>query len=251
MELRASQLEFNIGSSEAMRVDGSGRLLVGGTSAVNSGSKIEAQATSGDCFIHTNSGSLADGKQALLLATSTSRSAGLAVYKHSGITNPASYLQLSEEDGNNQYFWVDNSGNFRISTNASHVGTTSGTVVGTQTSDERLKVIEPEFTYGLDAVINLQPIAYTRNDEENSPRRLGFGAQSTFNVVPEAVYDTQECLDGYDQCPDDPMVQTPKSENTKLAMEYVQLIPVLTKAIQEQQEQINELKAEVAALKGA
>ena len=40
----------------------------------------------------------------------------------------------------------------------------------------------------------------------------------------------------------------PKSDDTKLEMEYVQLIPVLTKAIQEQQALIEDLKNRISTL---
>ena len=104
--------------------------------------------------------------------------------------------------------------------------------------------------------MKLKPIAFKMKDDET--RKLGFGAQTTQSIVPEAVYDSGDCLDGYDTEPvtnEDGDVdnsampkQTPKSDQTKLMMEYVQLIPVLTKAIQEQNSVIEELKAKVANL---
>jgi hypothetical protein len=109
-----------------------------------------------------------------------------------------------------------------------------------------LKDIEDGFEYGLSHVLQLQPIAYTQENDAN--RKLGFGAQTTQKIIPESVFDTGDCIDGYDVDPEDEMKQTPRSDDTRLGMEYVQLIPVLTKAIQEQQQIIDELKSQNESL---
>jgi hypothetical protein len=145
-------------------------------------------------------------------------------------------LRMDKQDGTNWWFWIDaNGNNLKTSTDQNVVGTGGGAVVGDQTSDERLKTIEPSFDYGLEHVLQLQPIAYHFKSDDQSTRKLGFGAQTTQQVVPESVYDTGVCIDGYDKDPQDEMCQIAKSDETTLGMQYVQLIPVLTKAIQEQQ----------------
>ena len=148
----------------------------------------------------------------------------------------------------NYFLWVDQGGKLRISSAPSNVGGTGGSAVGDQTSDERLKTIEPDFEYGLEQALQLKPIAYTLKGDEEKVRRLGFGAQTTQSVIPEAVYDTLECVDGYDQDPEDEDKQSPRSDKTHLGMTYVQLIPVLTKAIQEQQSIIEDLKSRIETL---
>ena len=183
--------------------------------------------------------------------TGVARSARIAVYKHSGITNPSAFLYLQQEDGGNQYYWTENSagiGNLRTSTSAADLGTISGIVVGSQPSDERLKNIEDGFIYGMETVRKLKPIRFTYKDKP-SKYQLGFGAQTTEMIVPESVYDTNVCIDGYEVDPDNDMNSTPKSNNTILAMEYVQLIPVLTAALQEADKKIQEMAAEIAILK--
>lgn len=214
--------------------DASGNLLVG--------------KASGDTSITANSTTIANNEQAALICTAAGRSANIAVYKHAGISNAVAYLYLAEDDGGGNYIWMDNSSIMKTSPTASNIGTTTGTAIGDQTSDERLKNIDHAFGYGLSDVMALVPIRYTRNDEIDSPVRLGFGAQTTQGVIPEAVYNTGECLDGYTVDPDNHMIQAPKSERTKLAMQYVQIVPVLVKAMQEQQTMIVELQAQVAAL---
>ena len=162
------------------------------------------------------------------------RQAQVGVRTHAGITNSAGFLYVQEEDGGNAYVWADNSQQMRVSSNAAHVGTTSGVVIGTQTSDERLKDIEPDFSYGLEQVKALKPIAYVRKDDPDQKRRIGFGAQTTKPILPEAVYDTNEELEGEDPA------------ETKLAMDYTSIIPVLVKAIQELEAKVASLEAQVA-----
>jgi hypothetical protein len=181
-------------------------------------------------------------------AGSINRIGGVGVFKHSGITNSCAYLQLDPEDGTDNFLWVDNSDVLRISTTSSNIGTTGGTVVGTQTSDERLKDISGPVTYGLNEVLSIEPIAFTMKDDPNIPK-IGFSAQQVQPIVPEAVYDTKECIDGYTEN-EETKEQIPNSDRTKLAMEYTQLIPVLVNAVKELSAKCDALQAEVNALKG-
>tara|TARA_R110002020_G_scaffold140320_3_gene311773 strand:+ start:1034 stop:2767 length:1734 start_codon:yes stop_codon:yes gene_type:complete len=185
------------------------------------------------------------------LGASPSKNALIAVYRDNATSNEAAMLRLSRSGDNAEnYFWVDNVGNLRTGTTGSVVGSTGGTVVGTQTSDERIKKIEDSFEYGLNDVLKLKPIAFTLKEQKDGPRKLGFGAQSVQPIIPESVFDSNECLDGYDPDPEDESGtrQIPKSDQTKLGMEYTQLIPVLTKAIQEQQQLIEDLKSRIETL---
>jgi hypothetical protein len=102
-------------------------------------------------------------------------------------------------------------------------------------SDGRLKTDRKTLTYGLTTVMQLKPLHYLQansiNDtegniqllEEKSPE-IGFVAQELNQLIPEAVY-------------------VPEDEKKDLwAVDYTKLVPVLTKAIQEQQESMNELE---------
>ena len=66
-------------------------------------------------------------------------------------------------------------------------------------------------------------------------RNIGFYAQDVLPIIPESVYDTKEIIN--------------EGETTKLGMQYVMIVPVLTKAIQEQQAIIESQKAEIEQLK--
>lgn len=163
------------------------------------------------------------------------RQATIGLYKHSGITEACAYLFIESANSLNNHLWFDDSAILRTGGNISLVGTTGGTVIGTQTSDERVKEIDPAgLPYGLDTVKQLKPIAYVRKDDPDQTKRLGFGAQTTKAIVPEAVYDTREELEGEDPA------------ETKLAMDYTTLIPVLVKAIQELEAKVASLEAQLA-----
>ena len=158
-------------------------------------------------------------------------------------------LRLSNTNGDANYIWIDDNNDMRVSETQNDVGSTGGTAIGTQTSDERLKDISSDpFPYGLTEVNKLVPIQYKLKKSKNQVNKIGFGAQTTKPIIPEAVYDTGGCIDGYDQAIDDDGndKSIPRSDNkdTRLAMEYVQIIPVLVKAMQE-------LSAKVTALENA
>ncbi len=100
----------------------------------------------------------------------------------------------------------------------------------TAVSDERLKKNILDIRHGLQQVMQLRPCEYQMNSQDDSEQKtLGFIAQETISVVPESVSEMQSGFYGMDKAA---------------------LIPVLVKAIQEQQAMIDELKSEVAALKG-
>jgi hypothetical protein len=171
-------------------------------------------------------------------AGTANRAAGIGSYKHSGITNCAGYQFMDAEDSTRNFLWADNSDVLRISTVAAHIGTTSGTVVGAQTSDERIKNVIGPVTYGLEQINAIQPVEYTLKSEPDH-KKIGFLAQQVLPLVPESVFDTGEHIEG-----------EPEDAPTKLGMEYVALIPVLVNAVKELSAKCDALQAEVNTLKG-
>lgn len=100
------------------------------------------------------------------------------------------------------------------------VWATDGTI---NTSDWRLKTDVADIEYGIEAVEQLHPVHYRWKDRPEAGYRLGLIAQEAEEVVPEVV-------------------EHPKEEDGYLGMRYAELVPVLVKAIQEQQEEIEELR---------
>ena len=100
-------------------------------------------------------------------------------------------------------------------------------------SDERLKSIKGEFTRGLNALMQLQPVRYrylTNNalGLKSEGEFVGFGAQSVQNVIPEAVSTSDS---GYLMVNNDPIIWT------------------MLNAIKEQQKEIVELKRQIRQLR--
>jgi len=227
---------YTNGSNERLRIDSSGRLLVGTTTVVNS-TDVASFKQAGNSTIGVQTSTNTDNTGAYLFAKSSDSSqvAQIGVLRKNN-NNMCGFIRLDEEDGLHQFFWADNSGKFRISSNSSHVGTTNGTIVGTQTSDERLKNVGANVAYGLAEIKQLQPKQYNLIADP-TVNKIGFIAQEVESIIPEAVFDTQEELDGHQE-----------GDRTKLGMEYVQLIPVLVNAIKELSTEVDTLKTKVAAL---
>ena len=94
------------------------------------------------------------------------------------------------------------------------------------TSDLRLKKDIQTFAYGLNQVMQMNPVSFLWKDGGEG-RKLGFIAQELQQLVPEVI-------------------SVGKDENKTLGVFYSDLIPVLVKAIQEQHQQVENLKAQKA-----
>lgn len=98
-------------------------------------------------------------------------------------------------------------------------------------SDRLLKNNVEKINHGLEEILKLQPVTYFYKNDLSMPlpteRQLGFIAQEVQNIIPEIVKDKSEFK----------------------AIDYVSLIPVLVKAIQEQQGTIEKLQQEINVLK--
>jgi len=90
-------------------------------------------------------------------------------------------------------------------------------------SDARMKKRIKALDYGLDSVLNLRPISFNWKDERNNKRNIGLIAQEVETEIPEVV-------------------SKPDTAKGMMGIQYTSLVPVLIKAIQEQQAQINLLR---------
>ena len=104
-----------------------------------------------------------------------------------------------------------------------------GAVGFTTGSDSRIKKNIVNSTYGLATVLKLRPVEY--NLTSNDLKQVGFIAQEVQKLVPEVVTGKEGDL----------------SKGEILGITYSNLVPVLTKAIQEQQKQIEDQNAKIAA----
>lgn len=110
-------------------------------------------------------------------------------------------------------------------------------VLGT-VSDRRLKTAIEPLAVGLREVIKLRPVSFSPRELDltavpTTTRHMGLIADEVATVLPGAVQRTANDPNGF------------------AAVDYTSMVPLLIKAIQEQQVQIDALTARVAALEGA
>jgi len=112
-------------------------------------------------------------------------------------------------------------------------------------SDRRLKKEIAHIDYGIETIKKMRPVHYKWKDESLGQRKqLGFIAQDLQSVLPEVVSKSNiSKKDLRDRG------QTKSEMEETYGVYYNEIIPVLVKAIQDQQEQIEALQAEVDQLK--
>jgi len=162
-------------------------------------------------------------------------------------------VQLQYSGVTKGYFWYDNVSDFigvglgssansiKFLTNQFYYNTAycNGTAwIGS--SDARLKRdIKPMTNYGLSTVMQLKPVTYYFKSDATNHHEVGFIAQEMQKIVPEVVFGTEGDI----------------SKGETLGLSYGNLVPILVKAIQEQQativaqqKQIDELKVQNAGI---
>jgi hypothetical protein len=114
--------------------------------------------------------------------------------------------------------------NYRLTVNDSlYVGGRVSAAGYTTRSDYNLKDEIKNINYGLNEIMQIIPVSYTY--KSNGEHQLGFIAQDIGVIIPESVH-----FDGY------------------MGVDYQSIIPILTKAIQQQQAQIEALKQRLLIL---
>lgn len=132
------------------------------------------------------------------------------------------------------YFYPlpDNSITLGASANRwSTIFATNGTI---NTSDAREKTNIQNLNYGLTQVMQLRPVSYQWKDKPEWGTKIGFVAQEVQPVLNEVVTVGNPFVSKEDQAR--------LGNNDRMGIFYSDIIPVLTKAIQEQQAIIEDLK---------
>lgn len=127
--------------------------------------------------------------------------------------------------GSSAYSWDD-------------VYATNGVII---TSDAREKTGIESLQYGLDELLQLNPVNYQWKDEPEGETKLGLIAQELEQVIPEVV-----------AAPKPSEITNEEGEKAggseRYGVYYTELIPVLIKSIQEQQEEISALEDRINEL---
>ena len=228
---------FYVGNTEEFRVDASGT-LTSGQARVTSEFQVNSNGTTIRRYVSTwNSGMQTHD---VLYNAYQTNLGDYAYLKTSGNTSTTHGMLLSTDKF---LFWgradvvtgaVANSATapiadvcFRVDEDGN--GLFDGDVVAyssTIASDARLKENVKDLNYGLKDVLDIRPVSFDWKEKRNGQHDIGVIAQEIEKIIPEVVVE----------------VDTLNSEDTHKTVDYAKLTSVLIKAVQEQQQQINELK---------
>jgi hypothetical protein len=159
--------------------------------------------------------------------TGTSRGANTILNLNSGATSYDGSIQITDAVANNVWWGLLNGAAY-VMTNSGGVALTNGATSWVSASDSRLKNVTGIYENALSDITQIQPVKFTWKDDAKNKAQVGVLAQSVQAVVPEAVESLLSSEDGIEY----------------LHVRYTELIPLMIASIQE-------LKAEIDALKGA
>ena len=156
-----------------------------------------------------------------------------------------------EDTGSNRLEWncglfPDTDDSFQLGGSALRweaVWATDGTI---NTSDRREKRDIQQLHYGLREILDLNPVRFRWKAKPEQGEKLGLIAQDLLEIIPEVVKTHEYVTVGEGE-----HTTFEKKELDRLGVYYTDLIPVLIKAIQEQQEIIQSYKSEQQQNKAA
>jgi hypothetical protein len=96
-------------------------------------------------------------------------------------------------------------------------------------SDKKFKENIKTIPYGLEEVLQMNPVEYDWKEKRNKAHDIGVIAQEIEKIIPEVVKESKEL----------------NSDETFKSVDYGKMVAVLIKAVQEQQVQIDELKTQI------
>jgi hypothetical protein len=276
-----SNMRFLTNNTERMRIDSSGNVGIGTTTpnsyAFNDPAKLVVANTSGHSTISLVSGTSSKGYFAFADGTSgTARYPGSVQYDHSsnylsfhtndgsermridsagkigiGTSAPGYFFHLNAASGGTQFqkqgngpnlyeAWTNTGGTSYIGVNGTqwefYVGGTLKFQInssgGSSVSDEKFKENIEDISYGLDTVKALKPRNFKWKDSQEND--IGFIAQEVQPIINEIINEPLE---------------SPEGLENGMSMNYSALTAVLTKAIQEQQDIIEDLQQQINEVK--
>ena len=227
----ADTIAFAEGGTEAMRLDSSGNVGIGTTSPSNTlhvygaGAGLTVQRTGSADAAVTSTTTLGN------FAFGTGIGVAANCWNVYDLTASAERMRITS--GGEVYIaGTTDRGAFNLQCNGTGVW---GAGAYTNGSDERIKENITPLDSGLDVVAKLNPVTYTYKEDWSRDQSIqtGFIAQDLLVALEGKNY-----VDG---------IVNQSSEYMSVA--YQNIIPILTKAIQEQQTIIETLKTDIAKLK--
>jgi len=254
----ADTIAFAEGGAEAMRIDSSSNVGIGTNSPT---AKLDVLGP-GDGDVRIRAGS----DTSLILSETTANynwklkpSAGDFVWQYSGTAYNSGYSALMLLTKTNGYLLVgytSSNGAYKLQVN-SQIFATSATIA---TSDARYKTNVEPISSALNLVTQLNPVQFDWKDHpvHNFPegKTIGFLAQEIEEVLKDTDYvnnivKANECTITPEEKDEEGNITQEAVKEEFLGIAEGNLIPLLTKAIQEQQTIINDLKARIETLEGA
>ena len=239
------------------------KLVVNGQGDIGEGLFVGSDVGAGDAIIELGANRTGDGSAGFDLAATAANGGsfgvrfvrfanGLSQFSHKG----AGAFVFNALDNATIFFRTNGINRFRTNSAGllpggdnlyslgnnvlrwSEVWAANGTI---QTSDASTKTNVKNSEYGLSEVMQLRPVTFYWKDNRDYGRKVGLIAQEVQPVIEEVVRTQQIVLD------EDENKQVVNTQ--RMGLNYAELVPVLVKAIQEQQEMIETLQEEVAELK--
>jgi hypothetical protein len=191
--------------SNALTVLKNGNVGIGKGSGINGRVEIASASglTSPQLYIHETTGSYSR-----INFSNATRSDYWAVGAYIGATSASDQFNIYNSSVGADIMSIRGNGTVYV----------NGAVV--HSSDSRLKKDITPIPYGLKEVLQLQPKSYNWKTRESEYKSLGLIAQELQPIIKELVYVTDE-------------------DTQMLSVNYTELIPILIKAMQEQQEIID------------
>ena len=200
------------GSTERMRITSDGNVIVAGTTAAN----------------------VVSGRGNLTIGGTTTSILNF-VY---GTTNSA-YIYASGSGADLNIINTQTGGRLYCINNSGGVFLSQGATSWTANSDERLKDITGNIENAVDSLMTLRAVKHTWKADEDKVEKLALIAQEVEKVFPQVV-DKGKLPSKADE---------EQTDNTEyLGVRYTELIPVLVKAIQEQQAMIEAQQQQINQL---
>jgi hypothetical protein len=197
-------LSFATNAAERMRITSGGNVCIGSTSAISTRQELRIGGNAGGSRI----------------------SLGISGTNYSAlVTDSGGNVYISNEynDANIKLLMINYSNGVYLSQSATS---------WTANSDERLKNINGTIENAVDKLKTLRAVNFSWKSDENKKEVLGLIAQDVEKVFPQVI-DKNKLVNQKTEI---------KDETEYLGVRYVELVPVLIAAIQEQQAQIEELK---------